>query len=127
MTTHTQQQLDFIKMVANRLAAKFMKQLSALNNLKNYSTLIGGFAEILEWSEEFHNLFFDKIGDWELFRRSSDNIHNANTLDDLIVAYGENKLKNFHVHDRDNSNYFLEKYAAIMNESCIDHFEIPDD
>jgi hypothetical protein len=127
MTLHTQQQSDFIKMVASRLAEKFIRQLSALSNVKNYPALVGGLAEILEWSEEFYNLFFDKINDWEMFRWSNDNIHNANTLDDLIIAFGENRLKNFHVHNRNNSNYFLDKYAAIVSESSIDDFEVLED
>ena len=113
MITETKQQTAFIKMVANRLAKNFMASLFELTKEKSYSAHIGGLAEILDWSKEFCNRYYDKVTNWEMFRWSSDNTYNAITLDDLIVFFGREKLKKFYSQNENHTNYFEEKYLTI--------------
>ncbi len=75
--TLTKQQTDFIKMAANRLAKSFLKPLLELTTEKNYPAHIGGLAEILDWSREFYDKYYDKITNEEMFSCTIDNIYNA--------------------------------------------------
>ena len=115
-------QFDFVKMVANRLAEKFIQPLFASIKEKNYSTQVGGLAEILAWAEEFYDQYHNKIMDWETFRNGKDNIYKAETLHDLIVAFGQEKLKTFHAQNANHATYFNEKYSAVLNEAVDEEF-----
>jgi hypothetical protein len=116
MYTQTYQQLDFIKMVANRLAKKFIQPLIELTQEKSYQANIGRLAEILNWAEEFYEQYYDKIGDWDNFRTSNDNIYKTETLNDLITVFGQEKLKIFFAQNAHRTNYFLEKYSAVTKK-----------
>ena len=67
-----------------------------LTKEKSYSAHIGGLAEILDWSHEFCEQYYDKVLNWEMFKSSSNNIYNAFSLDDLIVSLGRERLKKFY-------------------------------
>ena len=116
MYTQTDQQLEFIKMVANRLAKEFIQQLFELTREKSYQANIGRLAEILDWAEEFYEQYYDKISNWENFQRSNDNIYKAETLNDLITSFGQERLKTFLVQKAHCINYFLEKHSAITKK-----------
>ena len=122
MTPQSLQQFDFVKMVANRLAEKFIQPLFASIKEKNYSTQVGGLAEILAWAEEFYDQYYNKIIDWETFRNGKDNNYNVETLYDLIVAFGREKLKTFHSQNENHAAYFIEKYSAVLNETVDEEF-----
>jgi hypothetical protein len=124
MELKTQEQLDFIKMVANRLAEKLIWFLFPSDERKNYSEHIGRLAEILDWAEEFYEQYYDKILNWQMFKRSTDNIYDANTSDELIIAFGKEKLKKFYSQTENHHTYFLEKYYRIMNKSFDEHITI---
>jgi hypothetical protein len=113
MYTQSYQQLDFIKMVANRLAKKCIQPLFELTREKSYQANIGRLAELLDWAEEFYELYYDKIVDWENFQRSNDNIYKAETLNDLITVFGQERLKTFFAQNAHRTNYFIEKYSAV--------------
>ena len=113
MQAQTKQQTDFIKMVAKHLGKNFMALLFDLTKEKGQSAYIGGLAEILDWSKEFCDQYYDKITTWEKFRWSSDNIYNAFTLDDLIVSFGRERLKKFHSQPENHTNYFIRRYSSI--------------
>jgi hypothetical protein len=113
VTTQTKQETGFIKMVANRLAEKFLEPLFLLSKEKNYFAHIGGLAEILDWAKEFYDQYYDKVINWERFKWSSDNIYNIVTLDGLIVAFGRDRIKKFYAQNANHATYFLEKYSAI--------------
>ena len=72
MNIQTQQHHDFIKMVANRLAEKFIRPLFEFTHEKNYSAHIGGLAEI--------QLFGDRAKDFQtkIFQ-----------LGDVMIIYGK--------------------------------------
>lgn len=81
---------------------------------KNYNAQIGGLAEIIDWSREFYDLYFDKINNWEMFKYSKHNIYNAVILDDLIIAFGKARIIKFYAENKSLENYFLEKYLAVI-------------
>jgi hypothetical protein len=122
VTSQHLKQFDFVKIVANRLAEKFIQPLFASIKEKNYSTQVGGLAEILAWAEEFYDQYHNKIIDWEAFRNGKDNIYKAATLQDLIGAFGQEKLKAFHAQNANHSTYFNEKYAAVLNAAVDEEF-----
>ena len=122
MNIQTHQQHDFIKMVANRLAEKFIRPLFEFTQEKNYSAHIGGLAEILDWAKEFSEQYYNYVIEWETFRHSSFNIHKAETLHDLIIAFGQERLKIFYAENADRANYFLEKYSAVTKINYHEEF-----
>ena len=113
MLIQNKQQIDFIKMVAIHMAKNFMKPLLEFSKDLNYSAQVGGLAEILDWSREFYEQYYDKIANWEIFRSSSDNIYNAVTRGDLIDAFGRERFKKFCAQNENHGSYFIEKYSAI--------------
>ena len=113
MQTQTKNHVDFIKMVANSLAKIYIEPLFELCTEKSQAIHIGGLAEILDWSREFHDQYYDKIIDWETFKCSNDNIYNAATLDSLIIEFGRDRIKKFYAQNLNHTTYFLEKYLTI--------------
>jgi hypothetical protein len=111
--SQTKQQIDFIKLVTNRLAKNFLVPLFDLTNEKNYSAQIGRLAEILDWAKEFYDRYYATITNWEKFRYSNDNVYNACTLEDFIISFGKEKLQKFYARNENYPNYFNEKYLAI--------------
>jgi hypothetical protein len=109
----TKQQTDFRRMVANQLAKNLIASLLELTKEKSYPVRIGSLAEIVDWSKEFCDQYYDKVTNWEIFMRSSDNIYNAFTLDDLIVCFGKERLKKFCTETENRIDYLKTKYSAI--------------
>src|SRR6188474_3513892 len=101
--TQTQQQFDFVKMVANLLAENFVQPLFGLTEKKDYPTHIGGLAEIIDWAKEFHDRYYYKIIDWKAFQQSKDNIYNAETFKDLVIVFGQEKLRIFYNKNANHS------------------------
>jgi hypothetical protein len=122
MVTETQQQFDFIKAVANQLAEKFIESLFELSNEKNYPTRIGGLAEILDWAKEFYDEYYDKITDREALLQGNHKLYKAETLNDLIIAFGTEKLTIFRSQNANHSTYFLEKYSDVIKENINEEF-----
>ena len=103
----------FIKMVATSLMEKLIEPIFKSNKRKAFPEHVGVIAEILEWSEEFYDRYYIKTLDWQAFKLSSENIHNVTILDDLITAFGKEKLKIFFEKHKNHQTYFLSKYSAI--------------
>jgi hypothetical protein len=90
-----------------------LEPLFAFSKVKNYPARIGGLAEILDWSQEFCEQFYDALVNWDGFKRSSDNnIYTATSLDELIMVFGQDKMKKFDARNLNHDTYFLEKYSA---------------
>jgi hypothetical protein len=79
---------------------------------KNYSKYIEGLAEILVWSNDFYDLYYYKIMDWEVFKRSNDNIYNTETLEGLIIDFGFERMVNHYSKNKINVSY-RNKYSNI--------------
>jgi len=112
ITEKTKQQTDFIKMIANCLAKNFISSLFELTKEKSHSAQIGGLAEILDWSKEFCDQYYDKIFNQDLPKGNHQTIQSLN-LDDLIVTFGREKLKKFYSEAVNHTNYFEKKYSAL--------------
>jgi hypothetical protein len=70
-------------------------------------------------AEEFYEQFNNKIGDWENFRKSDDNIYKVETLNDLIAVFGQERVKIFFTENSHRTNYFFEKHSAVTKRySC---------
>ena len=103
----------FIKMVATSLMGKLIEPIFKSNKRKAFPEHVGAIAEILEWSEEFYEQYYKKTLDWQTFKLSRENIHSVTILDDLIAAFGEEKVKTFFAKHKNHQTYFLSKYSAI--------------
>jgi hypothetical protein len=99
-------------MVAIQLAKHFIGPLMESNIEKNYSKYIEGLAEILVWSNDFYDLYYYKIMDWEVFKRSNDNIYNTETLEVLIIDFGFERMVNHYSKNKINVSY-RNKYSNI--------------
>lgn len=113
MITHTQQRIEVIKLVAYHLSEKFTYPLFELSKEKNYSVHIGVLAEILDWSREFYDLYYNTINEWEVANWNSHHSYNNIKLEGLIIKYGQCRLKRFYDHNMDYATYFLERYSSI--------------
>lgn len=111
--SQSKKQVDFIEMVVDRLVAHFVQPLSYFSGRRNYELHVASLAEIIDWSEDFFIRYFDIISDWERFRASSDNIFEADTLQDFITRFGQERFNMFCLENANNPNYLLEKYSAI--------------
>src|SRR5215216_5715862 len=94
-TMGSKQERHFIEMVAGRLAEDTLELLYQLSAEKNYYIHVGGLAEILDWANQFYDHYYNKVINWEIFRYSDDNIYNAATLDDFILAFGQDRISKF--------------------------------
>lgn len=109
----TKQQVDFIDVVIDLLVENFLKPLNQLCREKNYFVHVASLAELVDWSQEFWNQYFDLPGDWETFKSSDRNIFRAEDINDFIIAFGREKFKNFCNENVHYPEYFLEKYSAL--------------
>jgi hypothetical protein len=119
----SKKQVDFIDIVIDLLVENFLKPLNQLSREKNYFVHVASLAEIVDWSQDFWNQYFDLPDDWETFRSSDRNIFRAENINDFIVAFGEEKFKTFCIENADYPEYFLEKYSALeLNGGKADSF-----
>ena len=102
----------FIEMVADRLAQKFIKRLFLLQKERNYYVYIGGLAEMLDWSIEFSDQYYDKIISSKSYAAGSDTADKTAALDALIVAFGNEKIKHFYAQRNKYPSYYIKKYSA---------------
>ena len=109
----SKQQVDFIDIVIDLLVENFLKPLNQLSREKNYFVHVASLAEIVDWSQDFWNQYFDLPGDWETFRSSKRNIFKAENINDFIIAFGQEKFRKFCSENADYPEYFLEKYSEL--------------
>jgi hypothetical protein len=109
----SKQQVDFIDIVIDLLVGNFLTPLNQLSRRKNYFVHVASLAEIVDWSQDFWDQYFDLPDDWETFRSSKRNIFKAETINDFIIAFGREKYKTFCNENADYPEYFLEKYSEL--------------
>ncbi len=88
-------QTDLIDTIADRLVENFVEPLFEQSREKNYFVYLGTVAEIMSWSQELHDTYYQQLLDWENFKTSSGNIYQAATRDDFIIAWGRDKIKKY--------------------------------
>ena len=113
METIFETQTDLMDWVANLLTETFIDLLYKLGNEKNYYTHVGIIAELLEWSVDFTDQYYYKVIDWEIFKRSNENIYNADSLQDFVIAFGHERVKKIYSGNECNTSYFICKYIDL--------------
>ena len=110
-------QHDFQDWVTHVLLDNCIKLFYKVSKEKNYYIQVGIIAEILDWSNEFTEIYYDKTINWDLFKNSKKNIHDAPTLYDLIIVFGQEKIKKIGSQNKRCGDYFMEKYAALQSQN----------
>jgi hypothetical protein len=113
MITHSKPETVFIELVADYLARKFIQPLLLYSNEKNYPAYVGGLAEILDWSIDFYDQYYTKIITCKNKNQVCKNKYNADTLERLIVAFGQERLLTFYAHHKHKPTYFIEKHKSM--------------
>jgi len=109
----SEQQVDLIDMIVDRLVESFVKPLNQLSNEKNYFTHVASLAEIVDWSHDFLWEYSYVFDDWNAFKSSSANIFNADNITAFIVAYGLKRFQLFCDENAGHPDYFFERYLTI--------------
>ena|ERR1700712_2055670 len=104
--------------IAAFLARNFVKPLYDFCNEKNFFVYTGCFDEIVSWAHEFYNQHYEQINDWEVFKRSNDNIYNAVSPYGFLMAWGDNKMKSFFVQ-HPSASVLAKEIAMNFNEEEI--------
>ncbi|MBS1597416.1 MAG: hypothetical protein JST75_04270 [Bacteroidetes bacterium] len=103
-----------IDTIAIRLANKFLNQLFDFCNQKNYFVYVGSLAEIMDWSYEFHQQYDHKIKDWETFGTSNENIFNAVSQDEFLIAWGNHRIAKFYEQNANHPRKFITRAGAKL-------------
>lgn len=88
-------QTDLIDTIADRLVEHFVEPLFEMSTEKNYFVYLGTVAEIMSWSQELHEKYYQQLLDWENFKISDGNIYHAANRDDFIVAWGKERIRKY--------------------------------
>jgi hypothetical protein len=88
-------QTDLIDTIADRLVENFAEPLFDLSIEKNYFVYLGTVAEIMSWSGELYDNYYQQLLDWENFKVSRGNTFHAITRDDFIIAWGKERMKKY--------------------------------
>ena len=102
-----------IEMIAGCLAKKFIKPLFLFSTERNYAAYVGGLAEILDWAIAFYNRYYDKLINRENLEHEPGNKYKSVTLENLIVAFGCERMEIFYAEYTKRTSYFTEKYSTI--------------
>ena len=91
---------DPVGLIAAYLAGKFVKPLFDSYKKHNYQVYVRCLAEILNWSQEFYDLYYNNknVND---FKNNTELIyHNGIHRSDFLSAWGDKKIKQFLAHDK---------------------------
>ncbi len=87
---------DQIDKIAACLADNFLKPLYHFCNEKNYFVYVACLAEILDWSHEFYNQYYNNVNDWEAFEEIKDNVYNTGVYrNNFLIVWGDKRIKQF--------------------------------
>ena len=103
-----------IDTIAIRLASKFLNPLFDFCSQKNYFVYIGSLAEIMDWSYEFFYLYDQKLQDWKNFESSNENIFNAESKDEFLLAWGNNRIQQFYEQNAHHPKKFITRAGAKL-------------
>jgi hypothetical protein len=98
----SEEQLEFIEMVALQLTSRFIPQLRLMCYRNNFFTHAGILAEVYEWSMEFFEHYYHEF---------SGNIELAD-LEEAAIAFGNSKLDGLAGVPDHLDKYFINKYKT---------------
>lgn len=94
-------------MISASLASNFAKPLFEFLNGKKYSVYVKCLEEVLNWAYEFYRQYQHKLNDWDSFEKSKDNIYNAASSDEFLVAWGRQRITQFcKIHIRRAESFY---------------------
>jgi hypothetical protein len=102
----------FIKLVAEQLAEKYLIALGNICGEKNYYSHIGCLSEILEWAEDFCELYYDKYFHTQF--SGGNDFHDDFFLEALIIFFGRQRLLAFYKQNRSSDTYFIGKHSSLL-------------
>ena len=106
--------IEQIDTIAIRLANKFLNPLFDFCNQKNYFVYIGSLAEIMDWSYEFYNQYEHKLKNWQNFVSSNENVFDAVSQDEFLIAWGNNRIQQFYEQNANHKRKFITRAGAKL-------------
>jgi hypothetical protein len=103
MIVQSKEQTDFIDLVSQKLAESFVKKLIQLGSQRKYENYAGSLEEILKWTWEFFDLYYDKFQNWKAFQHTEENNFNAESPHEFIIAFGHARFIRFCVESAEKS------------------------
>src|SRR5215204_6394816 len=102
----------FIKIVAAQLTENFLTPLWNICGEKNYYSHVGCLAEILDWAEDFCELYTDKYFQDQLDHKD---FQDDSFLEALIICYGQKRLLAFYKQNRSSQSHFIVRHSSQLN------------
>jgi hypothetical protein len=102
----------FIKIVAEQLAEKYLIAMGNIGGEKNYYSHVGCLSEILEWAEDFSELYYNKYFHAQF--SGGNDFHDDFFLEALIIFFGRQRLLAFYKQNSSSHTYFIEKHSALI-------------
>jgi len=89
--------IDPIGLIAARLTNRFAQPLFNFYAKKSYSVYIKCLVEILNWSYEFYNQYYNNETDWKEFENIRHTLFNNDDvyMDYFLIAWGEKRICQF--------------------------------
>jgi hypothetical protein len=100
---NSEEQLEFIEMVAIQLISQFIPQLRLMCNRRNFFTHAGILAEMYDWSIEFFERYYHEF---------AVNTEPAD-LEEAAIAFGHSKLDRLSAAPVHLDKYFINKYNTL--------------
>jgi len=86
---------DPVNLIAAHLAGKFVKPLFNSYKKHNYQIYVRCLAEILNWSQEFYDLYYNNKNE-HYFKNNKELIyHNGIHRSDFLSSWGDKRIKQF--------------------------------
>jgi hypothetical protein len=104
---------EFINRVAEQFAKSFLTALQNLCDQKNYYSHIGSLAEILDWANDFCELYYEKIEDGQFYAGGPNELRIDVVPEPLIISFGRERLLRFYKTRHASSQRFIEKYSSL--------------
>jgi hypothetical protein len=100
----SEEQLEFIEMVALQLTSRFIPELRLMCYRNNFFTHAGILAEMYEWSMEFfEHYYYEFSGNTE-----------PSDLEEAAIAFGNSKLDGLASVPNHLDRYFINKYKTLQ-------------
>ena len=90
-----EQKVDFVHLVAERLAEYFAQPLYGLSKVKNYYALVSVLEEIIDWSHELSDQHYSKLKNWNKFQSGRKTSAITDNMDEFVIAFGRERFKRF--------------------------------
>ena len=87
-----EEKINFLHMVSGQLVEYFARPLFDLSKEKNYHALVCTTEQIIDWSHDLSDKYYSKTTDWNKFRSSKENIFEADSMEEFVLAFGKERF-----------------------------------